>query len=83
MVNIRGDVFLPNKPAWTVCLIWIFSIFVGYSVEKIKIPKLIGMLFSGTILRNIVIDEDNGIDLLSELPNSWSSRKLISFIIRN
>lgn len=69
-----GDQFLPFEEVFTLLFLLVSAHVVGKIFGILKLPALLGMLVTGLVYRQIIIDSDDDEDLLSGLPDSWSSK---------
>ena len=61
------DILPPAGPVWATFLIWISAHVGAILCTFVKLPKLLGMLVAGIVLKNIPGDPVQG------LPGSWST----------
>lgn len=48
-----GAVFLPGNSAWVAILLWASAMIAAYIAHLLYIPRVLGMLLVGMLLRNI------------------------------
>ena len=48
-----GSVFLPGHAAWCTLLLWASAQIGGFIAYQLRLPRVIGMLCAGLLMRNI------------------------------
>lgn len=48
-----GSVFLPGHAPWATLLLWVSAHIGGYVAHQLRLPRVIGMLATGLLMRNI------------------------------
>lgn len=48
-----GSVFLPGHAAWCTLLLWTSAQIGGFIAYQLRLPRVIGMLCAGLLMRNI------------------------------
>jgi len=69
---LPGDADTTDGKMFCMVLIWFCSLLGGYTMDKLGMPPLLGMLIAGMVLKNWQYLSDNMTDPVKNLPDSWS-----------